>query len=130
MSEVTKSIYLQGHPLFAHLNSQKIETISTLMKVKTYSRGELFGYGEGCYSRICLLIKGQIKISENDEAGNEQVKDILTAPDIFGDLSLDGVPSPYEYAVDIRCGEDILYLFIAGFVILTDLYLAFDQQAD
>jgi CRP/FNR family transcriptional regulator, cyclic AMP receptor protein len=27
------------------------------------------------------------------------VKDILTAPDIFGDLSLDGSPSPYEYAV-------------------------------
>ena len=99
MNEATKSIHLQGHPLFAHVNSQKIEAMGSLMKVKTYARGELFGFGEGSYSRICLLIKGQVKISENDEAGNEQVKDILTAPDIFGDLSLDGAPSPYEYAV-------------------------------
>ena len=88
MNEVTKPAHLHGHPLFAHLNGQKIEGISTLMKVKTYSRGEIFSYAEGSYNRICLLIKGQIKISENDEAGNEQVKDILTAPDIFGDLSL------------------------------------------
>ena len=110
MNEVTKAIHLQGHPLFAHLSTQKIESISTLMKVKTYSRGELFHYREGSYSRICLLIKGQIKISENDEAGNELVKDILTAADIFGDLSLDGDPSPYEYAVALTANT-LVYSF-------------------
>ena len=115
MNNTMKSIHLQGHPLFTRLNSQKIETISPLMKVKSYTRGELFHYVEGSYSRICLLIKGQIKLSENDEAGNEQVKDILTAPDIFGDLSLDGSPSPYEYAVALTPNTLVCSFPVADF---------------
>jgi len=44
------------------------------------------------------LIKGKIKITECDTMDNELIKDILTAPDLFGDLSLDGSPSPDEFA--------------------------------
>src|SRR5258706_15196065 len=115
MNDTLKYIHLQGHRLFPRLNSQKIEAISSLMKVRSYTRGELFHYIEGHYSRICLLIKGQIKLSENDEAGNEQVKDILTAPDIFGDLSLDGSPSPYEYAVALTANTLVCSFPVADF---------------
>jgi CRP/FNR family cyclic AMP-dependent transcriptional regulator len=98
MNEETKSLFLQEHPLFTGLGSQQLRSLASLMKAKIYARGEMFGFGEGGYSKICLLIKGKIKISGNDEAGNELVKDILTAPDIFGDLSLDGPGPTDDYA--------------------------------
>jgi CRP/FNR family transcriptional regulator len=98
MNEETKLLFLQEHPLFAGVNSQQIRSLGSLMKGKVFSRGEMFGFGEGGYSKICLLIAGKIKISGNDDAGNELVKDILTAPDIFGDLSLDGSGPSNDYA--------------------------------
>jgi CRP/FNR family cyclic AMP-dependent transcriptional regulator len=104
MSEGSKSIYLREHPLFAHLDTGKIESLSTLLKVKAYSRGDICGYGDGAYHKICLLLKGKIKIAANDEEGNELAKDILTSPDIFGDLSLEQMAVADEYAVALTAG--------------------------
>ena len=98
MSDEIKYLYLKSHPLFASLPEQKIKDACSLAKVKTVFRGETFGYGEGSYSKIFLLIKGKIKITVNDEMDNEMIKDILTAPDVFGDLSLEGRVSLDEYA--------------------------------
>lgn len=98
MSEEIKYAYLKIHPLFASLSEQKIMGASSTVKVKTVYRGETFNYGDGDYSKIYLLIKGKIKITECDEVDNELIKDILTAPDVFGDLSLDGHPSLDEFA--------------------------------
>ena len=75
MSEGSKSIYLREHPLFAHLDTGKIESLSTLLKVKAYSRGDICGYGDGAYHKICLLLKGKIKIAANDEEGNEESRE-------------------------------------------------------
>jgi len=66
--------------------------------VKTVFRGETLSYGEGDYSKVYLLIKGKIKITECDAMDNELIKDILTAPDLFGDLGLAGNPSMDEFA--------------------------------
>ena len=93
-----KYVYLKSHPLFTNMSEKQVTEASELMKVKTVSRGETFDYGEGEYSKIYLLIKGKIKITLCDDMDNELIKDILTAPDIFGDLSLDGRPSIDEFA--------------------------------
>jgi CRP/FNR family transcriptional regulator, cyclic AMP receptor protein len=98
MSEEIKYAYLKSHPLFANLNEQKIKEACSTVKVKTVYRGETFNYGDGDYSKIYLLIKGKIKITECDDMDNELIKDILTAPDVFGDLSLDGHPLMDEFA--------------------------------
>ncbi len=90
MSQEIKYVYIKSHPLFATLTDQKLNEICSMAKVKTVYRGELIGYGEPGYSRIHLLIKGKIKITESNETENELVKDILTAPDVFGDLGLEG----------------------------------------
>lgn len=115
MSNETKSTHLQDHPLFTHLNKGQIDSIGSLLKIKTYSRGEICAYGEGTYHKICLLFKGKVKISANDETGNELAKDILTAPDIFGDLSLDGSPSPDEYAIALTAGTIVGSFPVADF---------------
>jgi len=98
MSDEIKYAYLKSHPLFANAGEQKIKDACLLVKVKTVFHSETLNYGEGEYSKVYLLIKGKIKITECDSMDNELIKDILTAPDLFGDLSLSGNPSPDEFA--------------------------------
>jgi len=99
MSQEIKYVYLKSHPLFANLPEQKIQEACTVAKVKTIYRGERIGYGESSYSKIFLLIKGKIKITETGDMDNELIKDILTAPDVFGDLGLAG-----NFSID-ECAE-------------------------
>ena len=98
MSDEIKYIYLKSHPLFVNVNDEKIKEVCSIVKVRSAAAGETFNYGESDYSKIYLLIKGKIKITGCDELDNELIKDILTAPDIFGDLGLDGHPSIDEFA--------------------------------
>jgi CRP/FNR family transcriptional regulator, cyclic AMP receptor protein len=98
MCEEVKYAYLKSHPLFTNIAEEKIKDACSTVKVKTVYRGETFNYGDGDYSKIYLLIKGKIKITECNEMDAELIKDILTAPDIFGDLSLNGNPSMDEFA--------------------------------
>jgi len=98
MSQEIKYVYLKSHPLFANLGEQKIQEACQLARVKTIYRGEVIGYGDRDYSKIYLLIKGKIKITENNDMDNELIKDLLTAPDVFGDLGLEGNFPADEYA--------------------------------
>lgn len=90
--------YLQSHPLFANIGEHKILEAASMMKVRTTYRGESLSYGDGEFTKIYLLVKGKIKLAEFNNSENELIKDIITAPDIFGDLSMDGRPSKNEYA--------------------------------
>ena len=115
MSDEIKFVYLRNHPLFVNVSEQKIKDACSLVKVKTIYRGETFTYGEGNYSKLYLLIKGKIKITENDEMDNELIKDILTAPDVFGNLSLEGRSSVYEYAAALTSNTVVCYFDVIDF---------------
>jgi CRP/FNR family transcriptional regulator len=99
MSQEIKYVYLKSHPLFSNLAEPKIREACNMAKIKTIYPGETIGYGEGSYSKIYLLIKGKIKITECGDTDNELIKDIITAPDVFGDLGLAG-----NYSLD-ECAE-------------------------
>lgn len=101
MCDEIKFVYLKSHPLFSNMTDQQVKDACQLMKLKTVYRGEFFDYGAGPYSKLYLLIKGKIKITLSDDMDNELIKDILTAPDIFGDLSLEGIPSSDEYSISL-----------------------------
>lgn len=98
MYDEIKFVYLKNHPLFSNLSEEKIKDACSLMKIKNVFRTETLSYGEDSYSKVYLLIKGKIKITVSDSMDNELIKDILTAPDVFGDLGLEGNPSVDEYA--------------------------------
>ncbi len=98
MTSELKYAYLKNHPLFAISEEQKINEATSVMKIKTVFRGESVQYGDGESSRIYLLIQGKIKIAEFNEDSAELIKDIITAPDIFGDLSMKGRPPRDEFA--------------------------------
>jgi CRP/FNR family cyclic AMP-dependent transcriptional regulator len=98
MYEELKYSYLKSHPLFTDMNGETILSASSIVKVRTVYRGETLNYGDGEYSKVFLLVTGKIKITESDERGSELIKDILAAPDVFGDLGLDGNPCLDEFA--------------------------------
>ena len=87
MTSEIKYVYLKNHPLFVNASEQKISEAAASMKVRTVYRGETLSYGDGEFSKIYLLIQGKVKIAEFNESSSELIKDIITAPDIFGDLS-------------------------------------------
>jgi CRP/FNR family transcriptional regulator, cyclic AMP receptor protein len=98
MTEEIKYAYLKNHPLFASSSEQKIQDAVALMKVKTILRGESLSYGDASFCKVFLLIQGKVKLATLNDDSQELIKDILTAPDIFGDLSMDGTPAIDEYA--------------------------------
>jgi len=115
MYDDIKFVYLKSHPLFHGVPEQTIKDACSLVKVKTVYRGETFGFGEGNYSKLFLLIKGKIKITELDDTDNELIKDLLTAPDLFGDLSLEGKPSRDELAEALTSNTIICSFTIPDF---------------
>jgi CRP/FNR family transcriptional regulator len=118
MYEEIKMSYLKGHPLFAGETEQKILEACSLSKIKTVYRGETFNYGNGNYSKIFLLLNGKIKISESNEPDNELIKDILTSPDVFGDLGLECIPPIEEFAEALTANTTVFVFNVVDFKIL------------
>ena len=115
MSNEVKYAYLKSHPLFENMSEQKINDACNLAKLRTVYRGETFSFGEGTYSKIFLLIKGKIKITESDDHETELIKDILTSPDVFGDLSLENRFSRDEMAEALTSNTIICYFNVVDF---------------
>ncbi len=93
-----KYLYLKQHSVTAGLTEAQLLEMANLVKVKNIKKGESVYMDDGFESRIYLLAKGKIKISEVDDRGDELIKEILTATEIFGDVSLDGNISDDEFA--------------------------------
>jgi len=110
-----KHAYLKSHPLFAELSEQQLAAACTVAKVKTVFRGEIFDYGEENFSKIYLLIKGKIKIAEVNESDNDLIKEILTAFDVFGNLSLEGNAPADEYAEALTANTVVCSFSVSDF---------------
>lgn len=98
MSDDLKFTYLKAHPLFVNLSDQRIKDVSACSIIKKLYKNETLNIEKGSSSHVCLLIKGMIKINVFDESGNAVTKEIFSADDVFGDLSLAGLSGSEEYA--------------------------------
>jgi CRP/FNR family transcriptional regulator len=115
MIQEIKYAYLKSHPLFAQLSEQQLTAACAVAKVKTVFRGETFNYGEDNFSKIFLLIKGKIKIAEINESDNDLIKEILTAFDVFGNLSLEGCAPADEYAEALTANTVVCSFNVSDF---------------
>lgn len=97
MTNEIKCFYLRMHPLFTNVIEHDILEAVSVMKITRVYPGEVISYGEGELSKIYLLITGKIKLAELGNE-NELIKDIITAPDIFGNLNMEGLSAEDEYA--------------------------------
>jgi CRP/FNR family cyclic AMP-dependent transcriptional regulator len=115
MSQEMKYFYLKNHPMLALLSEQKLNEAAAIAKIRTVYRGEQISYGEGGYTRVHFLIKGKVKITDNSDANNDLIKDILTEPDIFGDLGLEGQLNWYESAEALTANTIICSFHVSDF---------------
>jgi CRP/FNR family transcriptional regulator, cyclic AMP receptor protein len=96
----SKYWFLRNHKLFSALSSVEMKAICLISNFKTAKKGDIIYFSNEDLQRVYSLKKGIIKIIGTDEAGNEIIKDILQAGDLFGQLTFDN--SDYdEYAMAV-----------------------------
>jgi CRP/FNR family transcriptional regulator, cyclic AMP receptor protein len=115
MSEEMKYFYLKNHPILSGLPEQKLKEAANIAKLRTVYRGEVISYGEAGYTRIHFLVKGKVKITDVSSAETELIKDILTEPDIFGDLGLEGTLMADECAEALTANTIICSFHVSDF---------------
>lgn len=99
MSQETQYWYLRNHKLFSVLSNMQIEELCIMTKYKKAGKGEIIYFSEDPDQRIYILKKGNIKIVEADNQGNEIIKEILIPGDLLGELTSSNESSTSEYAV-------------------------------
>jgi len=99
MYEDLKYWYLRDHRLFKELNYFQIKQLCIVTGFKKAKKGDILYFSDSDVPRIFLLKKGNIKIVEVDDRGNESIKEILRKGDLFGEISLERGNEPVsEYA--------------------------------
>lgn len=98
MSEELKYWYLRDHKLFWALSRSQIKQLCIIVGYKKAKKGDIIYFSSSELPRIFLLKKGNIKIVEIDEQGNETIKDIIQKGDLFGELTLENDKNSNEYA--------------------------------
>lgn len=74
--------------LFSDLKESELETISRILYVHSYHRGQLiFQEGESGDS-LFVVLKGRVKVCLYDEEGREYVLDVIGKDGFFGELAL------------------------------------------
>ncbi|OPY01563.1 MAG: cAMP-activated global transcriptional regulator CRP [Syntrophorhabdus sp. PtaB.Bin047] len=105
---------LRSVNLFADLKDNELETISRILYVNTYHRGQLiFQEGEDG-NALFVVLKGRVKVCLYDEEGREYVLDVIGKDGFFGELALiDELPrSANAIAME---GSDLLIVRRADF---------------
>lgn len=98
MYDELKYWYLRDHKLFRVLSFSQIRQLCIIVGFKKAKKGEIIYFSSSDVPRIFLLKKGNIKIVEVDEDGNETIKDIIQKGDLFGELTLESDKNSNEYA--------------------------------
>jgi CRP/FNR family transcriptional regulator len=98
MSEELKYWYLRDHKLFWTLSMSQIKQLCIITGFKKAKKGDIIYFSSSDVPRIFLLKKGNIKIVEIDDDGNETIKDIIQKGDLFGELTLENDKNSNEYA--------------------------------
>ena len=80
------------------MSNQEIADLCIMTGFKQAVKKEIIYFAGEPIRYIYFLKKGIIKICQTDERGNEIIKDIIKAGDLFGELSLDANGENHEYA--------------------------------
>lgn len=115
MYEELKYWYLRDHKLFWTLSMSQIKQLCIIVGFKKAKKGEIIYFSSSDVPRIFLLKKGNIKIVEVDEQGNETIKDIIQKGDLFGELTLESDKNSNEYAKALTDEVSICSFLLSDF---------------
>jgi len=104
-----KNMYLKGHSLFSGQNEKDIGFASSLAQVKIMAKGDILDITKNDMAKIYVLITGSIKIKILDP-DNQEFVDILSAPEVFGEMGLNSISS-WNQLAQILTEEVILFVF-------------------
>ncbi len=79
---------LRNVNLFETLKDAEIETISRILYVNTYYRGQLIFQEGETGDALYVVLKGRVKVCLYDEEGREYVLDVIGKDGFFGELAL------------------------------------------
>ncbi|PZV87195.1 CRP/FNR family transcriptional regulator [Algoriphagus aquaeductus] len=97
--EEVKYWHIKNHQLFWFLNQEQIRQLCILANFKKAQKGEVLEFVQPGQHYIYLLKKGNLKVVQVDEEGNELIVDIIKQGELFGELeSSGGKSNTYEYA--------------------------------
>jgi CRP-like cAMP-binding protein len=115
MSEELKYWYLRDHKLFWTLSMSQVKQLCIIVGYKKAKKGDVIYFSSSDVPRIFLLKKGNIKIVDIDEEGNETIKDIIQKGDLFGELTLENDKNSNEYAKAITDDVVICSFLLSDF---------------
>jgi CRP/FNR family transcriptional regulator len=114
--------YLRDHQFFRVLSNSQVKQLCIISKFKKAQKGEIIYLPYDGQDKIYFLKKGNIKIVEIDDNGNEVIKDILMKGDIFGELSLNNEGPSNEEAVALTSEVLICSFLLSDFEQLMTQY--------
>ena len=100
----------------------QLKQLCIITGFKKAKKGDIIYLYSSDAPKIYFLKKGNIKIAEIDEAGNEITKEIIQKGDLFGELSLDTTIKSNEYAQALTNDVTICSFLLSDFEALMEKY--------
>lgn len=98
MSSTDQILLIRRHDFFKQLSDEDYDSLRILHNFKTAKRNEYI-YFESRLNRNLFFVKdGYVKIGYHDGEGNEVIKEIIGAGDIFGQITLEEKTGDGEFA--------------------------------
>jgi len=85
--------FLKNVPLFSELDDEELQQLASVMREQHYKKHTTIVYVDDPGSALYILKSGLVKVTIEDQNGDEMILRMLYPTDFFGDMSLlDGRP--------------------------------------
>ena len=93
MGKAVSPVTLQGLPIFAGLDEQKLAALATQLCMRSVTRNEIVLHERDQTDNVYFVISGGLKVLVTDAEGREVILSMLGAGDVFGEIgALDDHP--------------------------------------
>lgn len=125
-------LLIRRHDFFAQLTDEDYNSLNILHNFKEAKRNDHI-YFESAQNRNLYFVKdGFVKIGYHDKEGNEVIKEIISAGDIFGQITLEEKNSEGEFAQAYKADVSLCMFRVQEFSALLEkkpqLAIRFTQQ--
>ncbi|MCH7828229.1 MAG: cyclic nucleotide-binding domain-containing protein, partial [Bacteroidetes bacterium] len=87
MAEKSKLWYLENFNLFKGLNSEKLESLGKISKMKDFEKNQPIYFAHEPSSSIFFLKKGRVKLTRTSNDGKEMILGLVNPGEVFGEMS-------------------------------------------
>jgi len=87
MAEKSKLWYLENFNLFKGLNSEKLDRLSKISKMKDFEKNQPVYFAQEPSSSIFFLKKGRVKLTRTSNDGKEMILGLVNPGEVFGEMS-------------------------------------------